>query len=133
MDCIFCKIVDKEIPNYTLYEDETILAFLDIFPHAVGHTVVIPKKHGETIFDYDEVMIAELHRAIKKIMERLQTVLQPEGFTVGWNHGDAGGQAVPHWHVHIFPRWNGDGGGSMHSVVKKNDGINVAEIYKRFG
>lgn len=122
----------KEIPNYTVYEDDRFLAFLDIFPHAVGHTVVIPKQHGETIFDYDDATISDLNLVIKKTMEKIQGALAPEGFTVGWNHGDAGGQAVPHLHVHIFPRWNGDGGGSMHSVVPKGKEINVAEVYAKF-
>lgn len=132
MDCIFCKIVAKEVPNYTMYEDDRILAFLDIFPCTVGHTVVIPKHHGETVFDFDDATLAQLNVAIKKIMERIQAVLSPDGFTVGWNHGDAGGQAVPHLHIHIFPRWKGDGGGSMHSVVKKGENINVAEVYGKF-
>lgn len=132
MECIFCKIVAKQIPNYTMYEDEDILAFLDIFPHAVGHTVVIPKAHGETVFDFSEETVGQLNGGVKKVMERIQAVLHPEGFTVGWNHGPAGGQAVPHLHVHIFPRWNNDGGGSMHSVVKKLNEINVEEIYQKF-
>lgn len=132
MDCIFCKIVAKEIPNYTMYEDEAVLAFLDIFPHAEGHTVVIPKTHGETVFDLTDETIAQVHIAVKKVMEKINQILKPDGFSLGWNHGEAGGQAVPHLHVHVMPRWNGDGGGSMHSILPKKEGVNVGEIYKRF-
>lgn len=120
--CIFCKIVAKDVPNHTVYEDDAVLAFLDIFPHAKGHTVVIPKKHAETITDLHEPAAMSLMVGVQKTVERIQTVLLPDGFNIGWNHGKSGGQAVPHLHVHILPRWNGDNGGSMHSIIK-NPGV----------
>lgn len=132
MNCIFCKIVHKEIPNYTVYEDDRCLAFLDIFPQTKGHTVVIPKIHAETVFDLNDFNLSELNVAAKRTMEKIKTVLSPDGFTVGWNHGEAGGQAVPHLHVHIFPRWLGDGGGSMHSVVKKMSDVDVKKVAEEF-
>lgn len=131
-DCLFCKIIAKQVPNYTVYEDADTLAFLDIFPHAKGHTVVIPKVHGATVFDLDDAVVVGLARAVKQTMARIEAVLHPDGFTVGWNHGEAGGQAVPHLHVHIMPRFAGDGGGSMHSVVKASSDLSVAEIAKLF-
>ena len=70
----------------------------------------------------------------KKIMQRIQEVLQPDGFNVGWNHNTAAGQVVPHLHIHIFPRYNGDGGGSMHSIVRNPGEMsvdNVAELFKK--
>lgn len=131
VDCIFCKIIKGEVPNYTVYEDESVLAFLDIFPHAKGHAVVIPKKHVETYFDLSEDGLVQLSVGVKKTMEKIQTVLKPDGFNVGWNQKPAGGQVVPHLHIHIFPRFEGDGGGSMHSIIKKWEG-DVKEIAQKF-
>lgn len=116
--CIFCKILKGDIPNYTVYEDNHVLAFLDINPHAKGHTVVIPKVHGDTIYDLNEELQKELFPVLSKVMHRIDEVLHPDGFNVGWNHGEAGGQVVPHLHIHVIPRWEGDGGGSIHSIVK---------------
>jgi histidine triad (HIT) family protein len=131
-DCLFCKILNKEIPNYTVYEDENVLAFLDIFPHAKGHTVVIPKRHAETYFDLSAEESAQLALGVRKAMDKIETVLKPDGYNVGWNQSEAGGQVVPHLHIHIFPRYNGDKGGSVHSIVKKIENPNVAELAKLF-
>ncbi len=130
-DCIFCKIINKEIPNHTVYEDDSVLAFLDIFPHAKGHTVVIPKLHAETIFDLSGEEARELMCGVKQAMERIETVLRPEGYNVGWNHGDIGGQVVKHLHVHIMPRYSGDEGKSMHAIVNHPQG-DVSELAKLF-
>ncbi len=131
MDCIFCKIVNKEIPNYTVYEDESVLAFLDIFPHAVGHTVVIPKVHAENLLELADDKVEAVFKAVKKVQEKLQKALDPQGFSVGWNHGEAGGQAVPHLHIHVLPRWNNDGGGSIHSINKKLDNPDVKAVFAK--
>lgn len=131
-DCIFCKIARKEIPAHLVYEDQEVLAFLDVKPHAKGHTVVIPKEHGVTVFDYTDKQLRELMVALRKTMNRIKEVLSPDGFNVGWNHNIAGGQVVPHLHLHIFPRYNGDGGGSMHSIVKNPGNKSVEEVGKLF-
>lgn len=131
-DCIFCKLVGKEIPNYTVYEDDGVLAFLDIHPQTKGHTVVIPKRHSEVVFDLSSEEISQLFNGTHQAMKRLQSVLAPDGFTTGWNHGRAGGQAIGHMHVHIFPRWHNDGGTSMHAVVKNPGDKTVGEIAKLF-
>lgn len=131
-NCIFCKIIRGEIPNYTVYQDDHCLAFLDIHPVTKGHVVVIPKVHAETLLDLNDESIKEFFVGVKRTQERIQTILSPDGFNVGWNHGDAGGQAVKHLHVHILPRWNGDGGGSMHSVVKKESDVSVEDLAKLF-
>lgn len=126
--CIFCKIGKKEIPAHILYEDNNAVAFLDLKPHAQGHTVVIPKKHGVTVFDFTNGEIKELMGDIPKVMKKIQDALHPDGFNVGWNHNSAGGQVVPHLHIHIFPRYNGDGGGSMHSIVRNPGEMSVEEV-----
>lgn len=131
-DCIFCKIVDREIPNCTVYEDNHALAFLDIHPHAKGHTVIIPKVHAETFFDMNEELVKKFSSALQKTMEKIETVLHPDGYNVGWNQGEAGGQVVPHLHVHIMPRWEMDGGGSMHSIVKNPGSQSVEDVAKLF-
>lgn len=131
-DCIFCKIVAKEVPNYTVYEDDTILAFLDIHPHAKGHTVVIPKRHAETVFDMTDDEMKAISLAMKRVMERIKQALNPDGFNTGWNDGKAAGQVVPHVHIHVFPRWVGDGGGSMHSIVKHPGDTSVSEVATLF-
>lgn len=132
MDCIFCRIIKKEVPNYTVYEDDFVLAFLDIHPHAKGHTVVIPKKHVETVFELSTEDMGMLSIGVKHAMERIDQVLHPEGFTTGWNHGKAGGQVIPHLHIHIFPRWHADGGTSMHAVVRNPGDMPVGELAKLF-
>lgn len=131
-DCLFCKIIHKEIPNYTVYEDEHCLAFLDIHPCTKGHTVVIPKKHSKTFLDTEDASVAGVMIGVKKTMEKLQSTLNPDGFNVGANQEKAGGQAVHHLHIHILPRWEGDGGGNMHSIVKKESDVSVEELAQLF-
>lgn len=131
-NCIFCKIGIGTIPAHKVYEDKTMLAFLDVKPHAKGHTVVIPKMHGVTVFDYTDKQLQELMVAVRKTMEKIQKVLSPDGFNVGWNHNTAAGQVVPHLHVHIMPRYLNDGGGSMHSIIKNPGNMNVEEVGKKF-
>lgn len=131
-NCIFCKIGAGTIPAPTIYEDSKTRAFLDAKPHSPGHTVVIPKAHGVTIFDFNDKQIQELIVAVKKAMTRINKVLNPDGFNVGWNHNTAGGQVVPHLHIHIFPRYLGDHGGSMHSIVNNQGRKSVEEVAKLF-
>jgi len=131
-DCLFCKIINKEIPAHIIYEDKDSVAFLDIKPHSKGHTVVIPKKHAVTPFDLDEKSFKELLLDVKKVMEKIRDVLYPDGFNVGWNQNTAAGQIVAHLHIHIFPRYNGDGGGSMHSIINNSGRMSVDDVAKLF-
>ena len=131
-NCIFCKIIKKEIPNYTVYEDDHVLAFLDIHPRAKGHAVVVPKLHTETLLELNDELLGFLMAGVKRTQEKIDHVLPPDGYNVGWNHGEAGGQVVPHLHIHIMPRWNGDDGGNMHSVVNAPGREKVEEIAKLF-
>ena len=130
--CIFCKIVKGEVPCHKIYEDSDCLAFLDAFPHAKGHTVVVPKTHAITTFDLNDDKVGKLNIAIKRAMERIFDVLSPQGFNVGWNHNKVAGQAVAHLHVHIMPRWDGDGGGSIHSIIKNPGEMSIKEVGKLF-
>lgn len=132
MDCIFCKIISKQIPNHTVYEDENVLAFLDIFPHAKGHTVVIPKKHYENLSDMPNNEWQNIAVGLKKATEKIQSVLNPIGINIGINDRSPAGQVVPHVHWHIFPRYDGDGGGSVHSIIKNPGEIEIKKIANLF-
>ena len=108
-DCLFCNIVKKEIPCHKVYEERNILAFLDRNPVNPGHTLVIPKKHCETILDADDKTIMELAAATKKISNAIYNGLRLKGFNIAINQFKAGGQVVPHLHIHIIPRNDNDG------------------------
>ncbi|MBO4301824.1 HIT family protein [Methanosarcinaceae archaeon] len=116
-DCLFCKIGAGAIPSYSIYEDDVVLAFLDIAPCAEGHTVVIPKKHYDTFIDMSEEEAAAYYARVNKIAKALKDGLKADGITLGINIGEAAGQSVMHVHTHLIPRRNGDGGGSVHDVV----------------
>lgn len=131
IDCIFCKIINKEIDSKIIYEDSQNLAFLDIHPHAPGHTVVIPKKHTKTILELNASEIKDLFMALKNTLEIIQNTINPDGFTIGINHGESAGQAIPHLHIHLIPRFKNDGGGSIHSVVLNKPKESIEEIYKK--
>jgi len=131
-NCVFCRIAKGEVPAYKAYEDKEFLVFLDIHPHALGHTVIIPKKHAVTIFDLNDSEAKSLMMLIKKVMHLISDKLKPDGFNVGWNHNSAGGQVIPHLHIHIFPRYQNDGGGSIHSIIKNPGNRSVEEVGKLF-
>lgn len=130
-NCIFCKIAKKEIPAYIIKESENFLAFLDIHPHAPGHTLVIPKDHYERFLDLPENLVEELIQIIKETALLLSQAFKTNDFTFGINEGPFAGQAVPHFHFHIMPRFKNDKGGSIHSVVKNPPEESLEEIYKR--
>lgn len=103
MDCIFCKIINKDIPSKIVYEDEEILAFEDIAPQAPVHIVVIPKKHIEKITDIkkeDEAVIGKIYTVINKIAKEKE--IAENGFRVIINCGENGGQEVKHIHFHLL-------------------------------
>jgi histidine triad (HIT) family protein len=116
-DCIFCRIVAGELKAHVVYEDESVLAFLDIHPASRGHVMVIPKAHAESLDRLDEPQIGGLFLGVKAVMGILEKALKPAGMNVGWNHGWAAGQRVDHLHVHLIPRYAGDGGGGIQSLI----------------
>ena len=131
MDCLFCKIIAKKIPAEVMYEDAYALGFLDVHPRAPGHTMIIPKAHAENILDLPEAEVAPLFSAVRHMTNVLQKVFQPDGFTIGINHGKASGQAVEHLHIHIIPRWHTDQGNSIHSVVNNPPQESLAAIAQK--
>jgi len=109
-DCIFCSIVDGDIPARTVHETDDVLAFLDANPLAPGHTLVIPKAHAQHVGDLDDDLASDLFAAVTELTPRVQAAVDAEGANVGINDGEAAGQEVPHVHVHVIPRFEGDGG-----------------------
>lgn len=132
MSCLFCKIIKKEIPNFTVFENDYVLAFLDIHPCCKGHTVVIPKKHFTGLLEMSTDDWTKTMDGVRDAMQKVQTVLNPEGMNIAINERAAGGQVVPHAHWHIFPRWEGDGGGNAHSIIRTKEHIDVGELSKLF-
>ena len=103
-DCIFCKIVQGEIPSFKVYEDDRVLAFEDINPISEGHTLIIPKKHAQNLREIPEEDLSAIHLASKKIIRAIEEVLSPTGVAVLQLNGRGVNQVVMHYHLHLMPR-----------------------------
>ncbi len=110
-DCIFCKIVKGELPSSKVYEDDTVLAFLDIEPVNLGHTLVIPKEHYVNIYETPEHILIDMMKVIKKLSGAIKNTLKADGINVTMNNDPAAGQVIFHSHIHIIPRLKDDGFG----------------------
>jgi histidine triad (HIT) family protein len=110
-DCVFCKIRDGQIPSVTIREDERTLAFMDIHPLAPGHCLVVVKAHAPSLVDVAEEDLGAAIAAAQKVARALYEVLRPEGLNMLQANGEAAFQSVPHFHLHLIPRWTGDGKG----------------------
>lgn len=131
MDCVFCKIVKKEIPSTSVYEDDDTIAFMELNPSAPGHVMVIHKKHGLSILEYNQEELGKLMSSVQKVAAKIEKALKTDSLTIGINHHEKRG--VPHLHIHIIPRWENDKGGVMQSIVKnpsKEDRATIAEKIK---
>jgi len=116
-NCIFCKIVNGEIPAAKVFENEHVLAFLDISQVTKGHTLIIPKKHYENVFELDEETAAAIFKEVPKVANALKTTFEPLGLNLLQNNGKAADQSVFHFHIHLLPRYDeGDGFSSNWSV-----------------
>ena len=126
MDCIFCKIVSKEIPTKILYEDDDTVSFLDAFPVAKGHTLVIPKTHHAKIQDLPFDVNQKLFDTIHKMTSKVDSL---EGSTlIAIHNGKESGQEIPHVHVLLIPRSNDDSAGPVHSMFKNKVELSESEI-----
>lgn len=108
-DCIFCKIVAGEIPCWKLYEDDDVLAFLDVGPISEGHCLVVPKEHYETIDRTPGDVAAACMRVVPGLSRAVMDSTDAEGWNVKQNNGRVAGQSVDHMHIHIIPRRPNDG------------------------
>jgi histidine triad (HIT) family protein len=105
--CIFCRIAQKQVPANRVYEDEKLLAFLDIRPLNEGHTLVIPKAHYENIFDVPQELNAYIHGVTKQIAIAVKKATNADGISIIQQNGKAANQDIPHLHVHVIPRYEG--------------------------
>lgn len=113
-NCIFCKIINGEIPSAKVFENEHVLAFLDISQVTKGHTLVIPKQHHENIFDMNADTAKNLFEAVPHIANAIKEDLEPLGMNILQNSGKDAGQEVFHFHMHLIPRYGkGDGFGAV--------------------
>ncbi len=113
-DCIFCKIINGEIPCSKVYEDEHVLAFLDLSQVTKGHTLVIPKVHKENIYELTPEIAGNLFKAVPKIAAAIKEAYNPIGLNTLNNNGEHAGQSVFHFHMHLLPRYGkGDGFGAV--------------------
>ena len=104
-NCVFCAIAANEIPSFKVYEDDLVLAYLDINPFSKGHTLVIPKEHSSGLLDTSDDTLAALVARVKKVASHLKATLPCDGFNILQNNGEAAGQTVMHIHFHIVPRY----------------------------
>jgi len=109
-DCIFCKIVEGEIPSYRVYEDETAIAFMDLSQPegGAGHVLVVPRKHVEHIYEADSFLVGHLFNLARKLCVAVKAVFAADGVLVWQSNEPAACQVVPHLHIHVFPRFDGD-------------------------
>jgi len=107
MDCIFCKIINKDIPSYTIYEDEIVKVFLDVNPISNGHSLIIPKKHYTNINDIDLKTLTHIQQIAKTLFPKYKEKLNCDGITLCQNNEY--GQQVKHYHLHMIPRYENDG------------------------
>lgn len=108
-DCLFCKIITGAIPSEKVFEDAEVVAFLDIHPVGKGHLLVIPKVHAEDMFDLSEDAYTTLMQRVHMLAPLVKKVTGADGINIGMNNGAAAGQLVFHAHIHIIPRFTGDG------------------------
>ena len=105
--CIFCKIVRKQAPASIIYEDESVVAFLDIRPLNMGHTLIIPKAHYVDIFETPESELSNICKVSKRISIALKKATRADGISIIQQNGKAAGQDIFHAHVHVVPRFEG--------------------------
>jgi len=131
MECIFCKIIDGEIPAVKVLDEELVVAFMDINPSTKGHMLVVPKNHAENIFEIPESDLVALIKAVKRCAKAVKEALKAEGITILQLNGTASDQIVPHLHIHIIPRWKNDGLPISNWEMKPGDMKEVNNIARK--
>ena len=109
MECIFCDIIEGQSPAEVIFEDGETLAFMDINPANPGHTLIISKRHVRDIYELDGETAAAVMKATVRVARAIKSALQPDGMNLLQSNERAGGQDVFHFHIHVIPRWYGDG------------------------
>ena len=127
-DCIFCQIVSGQIPSSKVYEDEEVLAFLDITQVTKGHTLVIPKKHYRNMLEMDAEAASSLFARVPKIAQQLREKLGASGVNIINNNEEAAGQTVFHTHVHLLPRFDESDGLKLTFETHEPDFAALAQL-----
>lgn len=127
-ETIFEKIVAGEIPARSVYETDTVFAFLDANPLAPGHTLVVPKEAYERVGEMPADVASDVFAAVHRLTPKVEDAVDADAVTVGVNDGEAAGQEVPHVHVHLVPRFEGDGGGPIHAVAGERPDLSEEEL-----
>ena len=109
-DCIFCKVINGEIPSFKVYEDDRVLAFMDINPISPGHTLIIPKNHAANLAEISNEDLAAVHKASKNVMSGIETALKASGVACVQLNGRSVNQVVMHYHLHLVPHIKGGPG-----------------------
>lgn len=110
-NCIFCRIANGEIPSATLYEDEDFRVILDLGPASKGHALILPKTHAANLYELSDELAGKAMILAKKMAGKMTAALKCDGFNIVQNNGEAAGQTVFHFHMHLIPRYQGDGVG----------------------
>ncbi len=127
-NCVFCKIVDGEIPAKVITQNEKAMALLDAFPLAAGHTLIIPKSHYTKVQRMDKQDAMAVFEIAWKLVGTVESVSQVNASTIAIHNGVEAGQEVPHVHLHIVPRKKGDGAGAIHSMFKTKPKLSTEEM-----
>ncbi|AEM37939.1 histidine triad (HIT) protein [Pyrolobus fumarii 1A] len=126
-DCIFCRIVRGDIPAHKIYEDEKVVAFLDIYPINPGHTLIVPKEHYERLDQVPPETLDAMIRAAARIAPAILRATGATGYNVVVNVGKSAGQEIMHVHLHVIPRREGDGCHIMHCARSKPSNEELAK------
>ena len=108
-NCIFCKIINGEIPSHVLYEDEQFKVILDVNPATKGHALILPKEHYANLYELPEETAEDAMKLAQRMMRKMTEKLDCDGFNIVQNNGEAAGQTVFHFHMHLIPRYKNDG------------------------
>jgi len=128
--CIFCKIVQKQTPSSIVYEDESLLVFVDIRPLNMGHTLIIPKTHCIDIFDIPQELLSQVHKVSKQIALAVKKATNADGISIIQQNGKAAGQDIFHIHIHVIPRFEGQKLKSFNEL-KEVDRASLNEMAKK--
>ena len=125
---IFEQIIAGDIPARIVHETDTVAAFLDANPLAAGHTLIVPKDPHERLDELPDDIAADLWGVVQALTPKIEAAVDADATTIGVNNGPAAGQEVPHVHVHVVPRFEGDGGGPIHAVAGKRPNLSDDEL-----
>src|SRR5690625_1732719 len=126
-DCLFCKIIDGEIPSAKVYEDDHVFAFMDISQVTTGHTLIIPKIHTKNIYETPSDVASELFARVPKIAQAIKDAYEPGGMNLLNNNEIMAGQSVFHFHLHLIPRYGEEDGFDAKSIMR-NDEFSLEDL-----